>query len=190
MRTNHPSFERMLGIFLILFVAVYALIMFAKLIIRAHGRQFNTAAINACKAFAEAEEMYRREKYGRDDFYASSFSALIGSKGELNLIDKGFSDAELGNRTEVPRAGYLFKVLTSQGVSAVGGRHLYFDEKGHMTLGYALVGCPSEYDSTGRLTYMINNNGTIYEKDLGQDTRAIVNAMTEFDPDTTWVPSQ
>ena len=120
-----------------------------------------------------------------------------GREGDLSLVDKTFAEAE-GQPSEhrKPKAGYCFKVLTAQGPHATGGRRNYLVPPDgdpmarNMTLGYALIAYPSKYDSTGRDCFMINNNGTIFQKDMGKDTAKLVEEMTEFDPDETWVPTQ
>lgn len=150
-----------------------------------------TCPAAACKAFAEAEEIYHRKDYANAGTlqYATSLQILLGAHGELALVDKTFAGAELGPRM-IPKCGYYFKVLTAQGPCATGGRRSYIDEYGHMTKGYAIIAIPAKYDVTGRDCYMINNNGTIFQNDLGEDTAYLASAMTEFDPDTTWVPTQ
>ena len=150
-----------------------------------------TAPAAACKAFAEAEEIYHRTDYTHTGLqYASSLHSLIGSSGELALIDKTFANAELGSAAMTPKAGYFFKVLTSQGPAATGGRKSYLDETGKMTRGYAILALPARYGDSGNDCFIINNNGTIFQKDLGPDTPTVAPAITEFDPDTTWVPTQ
>lgn len=145
----------------------------------------------ACRAYAEAQEIYRRTDYSHTGLqYAMSLRSLLGTSGELALIDKAFAKAEYGGRNMSPKAGYYFKVLTAQGPHATGGSRSYIDLKGRMTLGYALLAFPSTYDVTECDSYIINHNGTIFQKDLGPNTAQIAPLMTEFDPDTTWVPTQ
>jgi hypothetical protein len=157
-----------------------------------------TAAAASCQAFAEGEEIYRRTDYeGKGVLqYAQHLKgdlSLLETKAgqaDLGLIDKTFANAE-GNPSQhpKPKAGYCFKVLKGQGVGAVGGAKSYLDKDGRMTLGYALVAYPAVYNSTGRDTFIINNSGTIYQKDLGSQTHKIVEEMTEFNPDQTWGPA-
>jgi hypothetical protein len=151
-----------------------------------------TAPAAACKAFAEAEEIYHRMDYANAGTlqYATSLQILLGKNGELALIDKTMAQAEIGHPQMAPKAGYYFKVLLGQGPSATGGRRTYIDENGHMTRGYAIIATPAKYDVTGRDCFMINNNGTIFQNDLGEDTAYLASAMTEFNPDATWVPTQ
>jgi hypothetical protein len=150
------------------------------------------AAASACKGFAEAEEIYHRTDYAKAGVlqYAGALQTLLGPDCELSLVDKSFAQAEIGDPNMVPRRGYYFKVLKAQGPNAVGGAKSYVDENGNMTRGYALVAVPADYDKSGRDTFMINNYGTIFEKDLGPNTPFIGSAIAEFDPDSTWVATQ
>jgi len=153
-----------------------------------------TAAAASTKAFAEAEEIYHRTDYTGNGVlkYAQTLRDLTETKPgayDIALLDRAFVNAEATGKNPVPKAGYLFKVLTAQGQSATGGKRDYV-VNGNMVLGYALVAFPAVYDSTGRDTFIINNNGTIFQKDRGPDTRAEAEKMTEFDPDNTWIPTQ
>ncbi|MGD0092842.1 MAG: DUF2950 family protein, partial [Planctomycetota bacterium] len=163
------------------------------------------AAVRACKAYAEAQEIFHRTNYHKDGVlqYATAMKgdcSLLetkAGKGDLGIIDKSFANAEgPPSKNPIPKAGYCFKILTAQGKNAKGGAHSYVttvNGKSHMTLGYALVAYPAKYDETGRDCFIINNNGTLFQKDLGKETPAIVEKMTEFDPDTSknggWTPA-
>ncbi|MEJ2200887.1 MAG: DUF2950 domain-containing protein [Desulfuromonadaceae bacterium] len=84
-----------------------------------------------------------------------------------------------------PFHGYYFKILTAQGRHADGGAFAYVIE-GKMVLGFALVAYPAKYGVSGIMTFMVNQAGVIYEKDLGEDTGKMAAAMTTFDPDASW----
>ena len=86
---------------------------------------------------------------------------------------------------QVPFNGYFFRILRSQGSHAPGGAKNYVIG-GKMTAGFAFVAYPAEYRSSGVMTLRVNQSGTIYEKDLGPNTTKIAEAMTMFDPDSTW----
>jgi hypothetical protein len=86
---------------------------------------------------------------------------------------------------QVPFDGYFFRILTRQGPHASGGAKHYIVD-GKMTAGFAFVAYPAEYRSTGVMTFIVNKSGTIYEKDLGPNTTKLAEAMTMFDPDSTW----
>jgi hypothetical protein len=85
----------------------------------------------------------------------------------------------------VPFNGYMFRILTSQGPHAPGGAKNYIVD-GMMTRGFAFVAYPVEYRSSGVMTFIVDESGTIYEKDLGPDTTKLAQAMTVYDPDSTW----
>jgi hypothetical protein len=93
---------------------------------------------------------------------------------------EGYADANLS-----PFHGYYFKILKSQGKHAQGGAYDYV-VKGKMLLGFALVAYPAEYGNSGVMTFIVNQEGIIYEKDLGKDTTRIAEGMKIFDPDKTW----
>lgn len=84
-----------------------------------------------------------------------------------------------------PFYGYYFKILKGQGKHAEGGRYNYV-VKGKMILGFAIVAYPAEYGNSGVMTFMLNQEGTIYEKNLGKNTRRIAETIKIFDPDKTW----
>jgi hypothetical protein len=85
----------------------------------------------------------------------------------------------------VPFNGYFFRILTSQGPNAPGGAKNYVVD-GSMTEGFAFVAYPAEYRSSRLMTFIVNESGTIYEKDLGPNTTKLAEAMTTYDPDSTW----
>jgi hypothetical protein len=84
-----------------------------------------------------------------------------------------------------PFHGYHFKILTRQGKSAPGGAYDYLIN-GNMIAGFALVAYPATYGNSGVMTFVINQEGRVYEKDLGPKTAQIAGAMTEYNPDPTW----
>jgi Protein of unknown function (DUF2950) len=85
----------------------------------------------------------------------------------------------------VPFNGYLFRILTSQGRHAPGGAKKYVVD-GKMSGGFAFVAYPVEYRSSGVMTLIVDQSGTIYEKDLGPNTTRLAQAMTAYDPDSSW----
>ena len=84
-----------------------------------------------------------------------------------------------------PFHGYYFKILTRQGKSAPGGAYNYIIN-GNMIAGFALVAYPATWGNSGVMTFVINQEGRVYEKDLGPKTAQIAAAMTEYNPDPTW----
>jgi hypothetical protein len=86
-----------------------------------------------------------------------------------------------------PFHGYFYRMITKQGSHAAGGAKNYIVDR-NMTGGFAILAYPAEYRSSGVMTLMINQDGTVYEKDLGAQTVDLAKAITEFDPDDTWKP--
>ena len=135
------------------------------------------AAIAACQIYAEAQETHHHNHWEDDDLleYEMSLHGLFSSHGLDFSIDAAFVHAEGNPGTAIPRAGYVFKVLTRQGIFATGGARSYVTTNHthdggtttNMTLGYALSATPSVYGSTGRNTFIINHAGVIYQKDKG-----------------------
>jgi hypothetical protein len=84
-----------------------------------------------------------------------------------------------------PYRGYHFKILTRQGKSAPGGAYSYIIN-GRMIAGFAMVAYPAEWGQSGVMTFIVSNNGKVYQKDLGKDSTAVGAKMTTFDPGAGW----
>ena len=85
------------------------------------------------------------------------------------------------------RANRRFKILTAQGAAAPGGAKNYI-VKGVMSGGFALVAWPAQYDASGVMTFVVNQDGTVRERDLGPQTDATARKMTLYNPDASWRP--
>jgi hypothetical protein len=94
--------------------------------------------------------------------------------------------AKQGDKT--PFHGYYYRILTKQGPAAKGGAKDYLSN-GQLTRGFAFVAYPAEYRNSGVMTFIVNQDGVVYEKDLGQDTDKLASTMTEYNPDNTWDPA-
>jgi len=94
--------------------------------------------------------------------------------------EEGYSNANIS-----PFHGYYFRVLTRQGSHAEGGAYDYV-VSGKMILGFAILAYPAEYKNSGVMTFIVNQEGIIYEKNLGSDTKQKSEAIKLFDPDPTW----
>lgn len=93
--------------------------------------------------------------------------------------------ATMMNDERAPYHGYYFKILTRQGKHAPGGKYDYL-VNGRMIGGFALVAWPAEWSNTGVMTFIVNQNGKVFQKNLGPETAAIAQSMTKYDPDETW----
>lgn len=86
---------------------------------------------------------------------------------------------------ETPYLGYYYHILAGQGASAKGGAKNYIVD-GKMTGGFAFVAYPAEYRSSGVMTFIVDQDGVLYQKDLGRNTSALAKAMKEYDPGAGW----
>ncbi len=89
-------------------------------------------------------------------------------------------------QTANPFHGHYFKILIRQGTSAPGGAYNYIIN-GNMIAGFALVAYPATWGNSGVMTFVVNQEGRVYQKDLGPRTATIAGAMTEYNPDSTWI---
>lgn len=87
-----------------------------------------------------------------------------------------------------PFDGYYFRFLTQQGAGANGGAKNYL-VNGKMTGGFALVAFPAEYRNSGIMTFIVGNDGIVYQKDLGEQTDTLARAMVEYNPGDGWKPA-
>ncbi|QNI34811.1 DUF2950 domain-containing protein [Alloacidobacterium dinghuense] len=90
---------------------------------------------------------------------------------------------------KAPYHGYYYHILTRQGPAAKGGAHDYM-VNGKLTRGFAFVAYPAEYRNSGVMTFCVNQDGVVYQKNLGPDTATIAAAMTEYNPNNTWEPAE
>jgi hypothetical protein len=105
--------------------------------------------------------------------------------GELlaAAANEGYTDA---NSIQLaPYHGYLYRILTKQGESAKGGEYDYFSGD-RMTRGFAAIAYPARYGASGMTTFIVSQDGNVYEKDLGKDTEEVASRITSFNPDPSW----
>ena len=79
-----------------------------------------------------------------------------------------------------------YRLLYAQGPNATGGAREYF-KNGVMTEGFAGIAWPADYGASGVMTFIVNQDGVVFQKDLGEETEAAANAIQKFDPDATWI---
>jgi hypothetical protein len=157
-------------------------------------------AIAVCRGFVDAELEYAAE--GRDGDPAGIYALkLVSDDGGRNGLywptgaeEKPspagpFVAAAAGEGyrrgARQPYHGYYYRMLYQQGKYAKGGYREYF-RGGLLTEGFALVAWPAEYQVSGVMTFIVNQDGTVFQKDLGDRTEDVVNAMTSFNPDRSW----
>jgi hypothetical protein len=101
------------------------------------------------------------------------------------LIAEAFGEGYRKQNGPVPYHGYIYRLLRSQGPNAPGGAKDY-EVNGKLTGGFAIVAYPAEYRNSGVMTFIVNQDGKIYQKDLGPKTAALVADIKTYDPDKTW----
>jgi hypothetical protein len=172
--------------------------------------QDELGAINVCDAYVEAQREYAgedrmgdgvlayaqflRSTPGRHDglFWPAKPGEELSPLGPFVAqanVEGYHRSAKMLNDEQAPYHGYYFKILTRQGKHAPGGKYNYIIN-GRMIAGFAMVAWPAEWGNTGVMTFIVNQQGRIYQKDLGPKTAKIAPAMTTYDPDDTWTPAQ
>ncbi|MGD0092158.1 MAG: DUF2950 family protein, partial [Planctomycetota bacterium] len=153
------------------------------------------SALEACLLYAEAQDIYYETDWKGDGVlqYAQSLQGDMGlyeMPAKKKLVMLGiFPDAVPAKKKAVTKEVYRFKILKGQGDKAPGGRRSYLENE-RLVGGHALLAWPAEYGSSGVTTFLINDAGRVYEKDLGAETAAIAEKTVEFNPDETWKETQ
>jgi hypothetical protein len=169
-----------------------------ELVFRRIGRN-EQSAIQACLLYVKAQREYAKKGFAGEGVYAQRIVSQPGEKDGLYWPAlSGEDESPLGEFAAAaaaegypiedqrnPYHGYRYRILTRQGPNALGGEIDYLVH-GKMVGGFALVAYPAEYRNSGLTTFLVNDQGNIYEKDLGSRTAAIASGMTSFDPDDTW----
>jgi Protein of unknown function (DUF2950) len=174
-----------------------------EILARRIGRN-ELSAIQVCLAYVDAQREYAMEDRDGDGLlaYAQQFRSDPGKKNGLYWSETEFKeqsplgplmvaaeaaghDLKTVGGEPTPFYGYYYRILKAQGKHAAGGAYEYV-VKGKMIGGFALVAYPAEYGASGIMTFMVNHEGVVYQKDLGEDSGNIAKAMTAFDPDATW----
>jgi hypothetical protein len=161
------------------------------------------SAIKACLAYVDAQREYALKDRDGDGLleYAQKFRSDQGKKNGLYWeVKAGEGQSPLGpffaaaqqkgytgkaGGKPIPYHGYYYRILNGQGKSAPGGAYDYM-AKGNMIGGFALVAYPAKYASSGVMTFIVNHDGVVYQKDLGKNTEKAAQAMKLFNPDSTW----
>jgi DUF2950 family protein len=148
-------------------------------------------AIEICTGYAAAEMEYAQQHGGRQ--YAQRILSSPGKddglySGGHGLVPKEFADSAADGVSALkPKRyhGYFFKVLTGQGPDAPGGQHDYL-VKDALLGGFALVAWPADYGVTGIHTFIVNQDGVVYESNLGHPANALAAPVDRFNPDANW----
>jgi hypothetical protein len=159
------------------------------------------AAIQVCLAYVDAQREYALQE-GSDNglhAYAMKLVSTPGTKDGLYWpAQEGEPSSPLGPLASKakeegyqgqPYHGYYYRILTAQGAAAPGGSYDYVVD-GRMIGGFALIAYPARWGASGVMTFIVNHDGVVYQRNLGRRTAAIAASMTRFDPDSNWSKAQ
>ena len=162
------------------------------------------AAMDSIRAYVTAQRRYAEQGHDGNapGVYATKFRSDPGTQNGLywpvprgqkrsplgDLVAEAAEEGRLGSgdRTRPsPFHGYYFKILAGQGAAATGGAKSYL-VNGRMSGGFALVAWPADYDTSGVMTFIVNQDGIIRQKDLGPGTDTAARKMAHYSPDASW----
>jgi hypothetical protein len=175
-----------------------------EILTRRIGRH-ELAAIEVCRAYVDAQrEYYLRNPTGDALLhYAQKFLSTKGKRDGLYWATKdgeepsplgpqiarargeGYGKAKSAAGKPLPYHGYYYRILKAQGPDAPGGAYDYM-VRDKMLGGFALVAYPASWGNSGVMTFLVNHDGVVYQKDLGPKTAALARQMTQFNSDSTW----
>jgi Protein of unknown function (DUF2950) len=166
------------------------------------------SVIEVCRAYVAAQREYFAKRLGPGGLaeYAQHFMSRVGQRDGLYWPVKGGEEESplgqliarartAGYRPGTPHLkprpyyGYYFHILTGQGQNAPGGAKNYIVNN-HMTGGFALIAYPATYGDSGVMTFIVNQNGIVYQKNFGPETSRIAEAITQYEPDPSWKASK
>ena len=174
-----------------------------EILARRIGRNELTT-IGLCQAFVQAQREYARSNpdAGGLGIYANRFISSPGKHDGLywpakdgepasplgpfaaTAAHEGYTAPDSASGPK-PYHGYFFRILKSQGKDSPGGAKDYVKD-GKMTGGFAMVAWPAQYGNSGLMTFVVNQTGIVFQKNLGARTAELAKAMTQFNPDSTW----
>jgi DUF2950 family protein len=171
-----------------------------ELLDRRIGRN-ELSAIQACLAYVDAQREYYERDPDHDSLlqYAQKLASSPGKRDGLYwdakpneeesplgpLFARARAEGYAGTGKGAPYHGYVFHILTAQGPAAAGGAYDYLAH-GKMIGGFGLVAYPAKWDVSGVMTFVVNQDGVVFQKDLGPNTAAAAKAIKTFNPDDTW----
>jgi hypothetical protein len=168
-------------------------------IINRHIGKDELCAIGVCRAYVKAQRQYASMNGGTK--YAQKFMSTAGQRDGLYwpaaeneptspfgpLVAKAHAQGYGRNKGKglQPFHGYYFRILTRQGKDAPGGKIDYISH-GNLIRGFALVAYPANWDYSGIMTFIVNQDGKVYQQNFGEKTAQIVAAIKEYNPDSGW----
>lgn len=168
-------------------------------------------SIQVCRAYVEAQREYAAADRQNDGMreYAQHFMSSQGKRDGLfwptasgepvspigplvaEARAQGYGPQAKGQQPHRPQPyrGYYYRILTRQGPHAPGGTMNYVVQR-HMIGGFALVAYPAKWGDSGIMTFIVNQDGVVYQKNLGPRTASLARQITEYDPDPSWIKQQ
>jgi len=160
-------------------------------------------AIAVCEGYFRAQTEYAMRTHDGlpAGIYAQKLASTAGKQDGLYWpVAAGQKQSPLGpaiaaseaegyttSEVDEPYHGYLYKLLKAQGPDAQGGAKSYLNN-GKLSGGFALIAYPASYGVSGIMTFLVNQDGIIYQKDLGDDTSTEAQKITAYNPDASWTP--
>jgi hypothetical protein len=174
-------------------------------IVNRHIGRDELNAIGVCRAYVAAQRQYASVDAGLDSSYALKFKSSPGKKDGLYWatvqnekpspfgpeVAKAQTDGNVytaGNGPQ-PYHGYFFRILTRQGSAAAGGKKNYMSN-GNLAGGYALVAYPEHWDKSGIMTFIVNQDGHVFQQNFGDTTAKVGRKMKSYNPNSDWTPVQ
>jgi len=170
-------------------------------VINRHIGKDELHAIGVCRAYVTAQRQYASTDAGRDSSYAQKFKSSPGRKDGLYwpavenepaspfgpLVAEAHAEGYGKTKGADPQPfhGYYFRILSRQGRDAPGGKKNYMSA-GMMSGGYALVAYPEYWDKSGIMTFIVNQDGKVFERNLAENTSQIASSMKAYNPDRNW----
>jgi hypothetical protein len=172
-------------------------------IINRHIGKDELHAIGVCRAYVAAQRQYgsANPDAGGGGKYAQKFKSTVGKKDGLYwpsaenepaspfgpLVAEAHAEGYVENKGTGPHPfhGYYFRILTRQGKAAPGGKMNYMSH-GNLTGGFALVAYPEHWDQSGIMTFIVNQDGKVFQRNVGEKTSRVAGAMKEYNPDSEW----
>jgi Protein of unknown function (DUF2950) len=164
-------------------------------------------AIAVCEGYVQSQMEYasKGQDGNSNGTYAQQFRSDPGKQNGLYwAIEKGQPESPIGPLvasaateissqqpagTPTPYYGYFYKILTAQGPDASGGTKSCTVD-GKLTQGFALIAYPTKYGSSGIMTFFVNQDGVVYQQDLGEKTGELAPQVTAYNPDSSWQQAQ
>ena len=159
------------------------------------------STIQACRVYLQAQKEYAAQSHDGKPagLFAQKFGSQPGKQDGLywkvgpsedlsplgEFAAQASSEGYSRSDAPIPLHGYFFRVLTAQGPAAPGGAKSYISND-EMKSGFGLVAYPADYRNSGVMTFIINQDGVIYERDLGEKTVQLASQITEYNPDKSW----